>query len=108
MKVIIYGLRNCDTCRKAKKALPEADLVDVRDQGFPEGLLEKAREDFGDQLLNRRSTTWKGLSESERQGDPLELIRKHPTLMKRPVIQIGDVLFLNWSKDIEAEVKAIL
>ena len=55
--MLIYGLKNCDTCRKAKKALPEAQLVDVREEGVPTAVLEKAHAQFGAALLNTRSTT---------------------------------------------------
>ncbi|MEH6736991.1 MAG: arsenate reductase, partial [Sulfitobacter sp.] len=40
--VEIYGLKNCDTCRKALKALPEASLVDVRADGVPAALMARA------------------------------------------------------------------
>lgn len=101
----IYGLKNCDTCRKAAKALGGAELVDVRAEGFPEGLLEAGFEAFGEKLLNTRSTTWRGLSEAERAGAPLALIRAHPSLMKRPLIAKDDgALLLGWTKDVQAEL----
>ena len=46
-------------------------------------------------LLNRRSTTWRQLSDPERQQaetDPLPLLLEHPTLIKRPVITDGKVI----------------
>lgn len=104
----IYGLKNCDTCRKALKALPGAQLVDVREAGLPEDVLNRALTQFGSALLNTRSTTWRGLDEAARQGDPRDLIVAHPALMKRPLIAVDNVLFLSWNKEIEAEVKAML
>lgn len=98
----IYGLKNCDTCRKALKALEGAELVDVREPGLPEGLLERAEAQFGDAILNTRSTTWRSLSEAERAVAPLELIAAHPALMKRPLIEAGEALYLGWGKDTQA------
>jgi len=103
----IYGLKNCDTCRKAMKALPAATLVDVRVDGIPEEVLVAAHQQFGAALLNTRSTTWRGLSEEERQGDPLTLIKAHPALMKRPLIAVDKTLFLYWNSEIEKSVKAL-
>ncbi len=98
----IYGLKNCDTCRKAAKALPQAELVDIRDHPLPEVVLLAAREQFGAALLNTRSTTWRGLPEAERQSDPLDLIWQHPALMKRPLIDDGGTLYLGWGSDVQA------
>lgn len=98
----LYGLKTCDTCRKALKALPEARLVDVRADGVPDEVLEAAQAQFGGALLNTRSTTWRGLSEEERAGAPLDLIKAHPALMKRPLIDAGGTLHLGWTKDVQA------
>ena len=57
---------------------------------------------FGEAFVNRRSTTWRGLSETERAGDPVALVSAHPTLMKRPVIEDDDGrLHLGWGKDVQ-------
>lgn len=95
----IYGLKTCDTCRKALKSLPEAEFADVRKDGVPETLLETAFDQFGEKLINMRSTTWRGLSESERDLPPLALLRAHPALMKRPLIVApGGALYLGWTE----------
>lgn len=106
--MLIYGLKNCDTCRKAMRAFPEATLVDVRADGVPEETLQKAWQTFGNTLLNTRSTTWRGLSEEERAQEPLALLRAHPTLMKRPLTDVDGVLFLSWNSGIERDIKAKL
>jgi arsenate reductase len=100
--MILYGLKNCDTCRKALKQLPDARLVDVRGEGVPTEVLTEALAQFGDKLVNTRSTTWRGLSEEERAGAPLNLLQQHPALMKRPLIQTVDGLFLGWDKATQA------
>lgn len=104
--ITLYGLKNCDTCRKALKALPDAALVDVRAEGVPEDVMAQAFETFGAALLNTRSTTWRGLEESERAAPPLDLITKHPALMKRPLIQADDTLFLGWTADVQTALAA--
>ncbi|WP_415403657.1 arsenate reductase family protein [Tateyamaria sp. SN3-11] len=98
----MYGLKTCDTCRKAIKALPQARFVDVRAEGVPADVMEAARAAFGDALVNTRSTTWRGLSEAERGGEPAALLAAHPTLMKRPLIVDGATMHLGWTKDVQA------
>ncbi len=95
----LYGLKNCDTCRKALKTLEGAEFVDVRADGVPQVTLEAAFETFGAALANTRSTTWRNLSEEERAKPVLELIAAHPTLMKRPLIERDGALYLGWGKD---------
>lgn len=102
----LYGIKTCDTCRKALKSLPDAQLHDVRAEGFPEGLLARAAEEFGKDLLNVKSATWRGLSEAERARPMLDLIESHPTLMKRPLIERGDDLYLGWNETTRAALGA--
>ncbi|NIZ08920.1 ArsC/Spx/MgsR family protein [Pseudooceanicola sp. HF7] len=98
----VYGIKNCDTCRKALKELENPELVDIRHDGLPEALLQRAAETFGNDLLNRRSTTWRGLDEAEREKGIQELLRAHPLLMKRPLIEAGDQLYLGWGPEVRA------
>lgn len=100
--MIIFGLKNCDTCRKAVKALPDAVFQDVRADGIAQDVLAAALKHFEQALVNTRSTTWRGLSEEERQKDPMELLLAHPALMKRPLIVDGDQMWLGWTKDVQA------
>lgn len=99
----IYGIKNCDTCRKAVKAL-DAELQDVRETPLIIEQLERFSAVFGQALVNTRSTTWRNLDEAARKTDPLKLLQQHPTLMKRPVIERGDELFLGWGKDVQAKL----
>ncbi len=82
--MIIFGLKNCDACRKALKKLPEAAFCDVRAEGVPENVLKSAYARFGERLVNTRSTTWRSLSEAERATDPLGLLVAHPALISHP------------------------
>lgn len=100
--MILYGLKTCDTCRKALKALPKAQFCDVRAEGVPDDVLAAAHARFGAALVNTRSTTWRGLDAAERAQPPLDLIRRHPTLMKRPLIIDGEAMHLGWGPDVRA------
>lgn len=102
--MLIYGLKNCDTCRKALKALPDATLVDVRADGVPADLLQQAFAQFESKLLNTRSTTWRQLDDAERSRAPLELLAAHPTLMKRPLIVDGTRMVLGFDKAAQTEL----
>ncbi|MEL6861205.1 MAG: ArsC/Spx/MgsR family protein [Pseudomonadota bacterium] len=107
MSLTLYGLKNCDTCKKALKALEAAgktvSFVDIRAEAdlpaLVPGWLEAAGSDL---LINRRSTTWRTLSEAERENDPVALLTANATLIKRPVIEAGDALYVGWSKDAQA------
>ncbi|APE42920.1 arsenate reductase [Sulfitobacter alexandrii] len=103
----IYGLKNCDTCRKALKALPGAELVDVRADGMDPAVLDAALAQFEGALVNTRSATWRGLDEADRALPARDLILAHPAVMKRPVIAVGDALFLGWSPQTHAQIKAL-
>ena len=103
----LYGLKTCDTCRKAIKALPGVDFVDVRADGVPADVLARAHAAFGAKLVNTASTTWRGLSEASRARDPLALLAEHPALMKRPLIVADDgQMYLGWGKDVQAALVA--
>ncbi len=101
--MIVYGIKTCDTCRKAVKAL-DAPLRDIRAEPLSADERTAFFAEFGEALLNTRSTTWRGLSEAERARDPDALLADHPTLMKRPVIAVEGKLYLGWG----AETKAAL
>ena len=100
--MILYGLKTCDTCRKALKVLQNAKFVDVSKTSVPDGILDRALSQFGDTLLNTQSTTWRGLDEAERSKEPKALLVAHPKLMKRPLIVDGDALYLGWGADTQA------
>ena len=98
----LYGLKSCDTCRKARQAAEKAGkavtFVDVRETPLSAELRQKFFDSFGETLINKASTTWRNLSEAERSEDPIQLLERHPTLMKRPVIE-GKTLTLGWKAD---------
>ena len=98
----LYGLKACDTCRKALKSLPDAEFLDVRKDGVPDSVLSQGFAEFGNALLNTRSTTWRGLDKGQRAKAPLELLKEHPTLMKRPVTEMDGTLRQGWTAELQA------
>jgi len=102
MALTFYGLKNCDSCRAALKALDSAGIQvefhDVREDGVPVDTVRQALASHGaDRVINRRSTTWRGLDETARNGDPVDLLQLHPALMKRPLIVLADgAITIGW------------
>jgi arsenate reductase-like glutaredoxin family protein len=103
--MILYGIPTCDTCRKAQKALIAAghdvSFRDVRAEPLTAEERSEFLAAFGERLINRASTTWRGLDEAARAQNPEVLLAAHPTLMKRPVIR-GTALTLGWDKAAQA------
>ena len=94
-----FGLKTCDTCRKALKALAgqEVEVIDVRADGVSDADRTAMIAAFGDKVLNTQSTTWRGLSEAERAQGVDALIAAHPTLIKRPVIENDGQWYQGWT-----------
>lgn len=94
--IIAYGLKNCDTCRKAR-AWAEAEGLDVtwrdvKTDPVPAELIAALAQDpaTATALVNRRGTTWRALDAADRAraDDPRELaglIAANASLMKRPL-----------------------
>ncbi len=101
-----FGLKTCDTCRKALKSLAAAghtpEVIDVRADGISPTDLEAIIAAFEDKAINRASTTWRGLSEAERLQEPAVLLAANPTLMKRPVIEKDGRWTIGWKADVQA------
>ena len=115
--LIVYGLKNCDTCRKARAWLDgkgaEYRFVDLRADGFAETDMERWAEVAGwENLLNRRGTTWRGLGEAEKAvagaSDAIALMAKHPALMKRPIFDDGTMVVVGFTPDCQKRVEAML
>jgi len=96
--ITVYGIKNCDTCRKAMKWLAaegiEAQFHDFRVDGLPAESLDRWVAALGiDTVLNKRGTTWRKLPAAETEAadevQTVALMRDHPTLIKRPVFDLG-------------------
>lgn len=111
----LYGINNCDSCRKARKALDSQGIEyryhDLRDDGLDRELLRRflAMADLAT-LLNTRSATWRGLDDADRQAarDDAEhagaLMLAQPTLLKRPLLDTGERLLVGLPNDGYAEL----
>lgn len=103
-----YGLKSCDTCRRALKEIAASnqpvEVIDVRTDGLSKDLIATIVAQFGDAAINRSSTTWRGLSDAEKASDPSGLLAAHPTLMKRPVIEKNGVWSIGWKPDVAQTV----
>ena len=92
---ILYGIRQCDTVRKARQWLEsrciDYTFHDLRIDGIDAATIESWFAQIGlETLLNRRGTTWRRLSEQEKKradaATAVTLLLEHPTLIKRPVL----------------------
>ena len=102
----LYGIRNCDTVKKARRWL-EANgapytFHDFRVDGLEPALLEQWSRAVGwETLLNRRGTTWRQLSEGERadvdEAKALKLMLAHPALIKRPVLEHAGTIHVGFA-----------
>lgn len=97
--ITVHGLKNCDTCRKALKWLTaegrDHRFHDLRADGLDAAMIDRWSAAVGWQiLLNRRSTTWRKLPDSD-TADVTEaraktLMLAQPALIKRPIFEIPD------------------
>ena len=113
MTLTLYGLKNCDTCKKALKSLEAAGkqvrFVDIRAEADLAAKVPGWLEVAGAKaLVNNRSTTWRGLSDDDKakaETDEVSgLLIANPTLIKRPVIEAGDSVYVGWTKSVEREL----
>ena len=102
--ITLYGIRTCDSCKKAEKSLTAAghsvSFRDVRAEPLTEAERAAFITEFGDRIINRQSTTWRGLSDWLKASEADAQLAAQPTLMKRPVLQSAGRLILGWDDDI--------
>jgi len=104
----LYGLKNCDSCRKAAVWLKthgsEFTFHDLRGDGLTPELLTDWEARVGwEHLLNRKSTTWRSLAEPEKSNldrtQAINLMLTHVTLIKRPILDIGNDVWLGFTPE---------
>ena len=103
----LYGLKNCDSCKKALKELKNAgkdvEFINIRENYMSLDIIQNWLDQHGDGVLvNRKSTTWRNLSDVDRQTPAAILLQAHPTLIKRPIIVAGVQSFVGWSVDVKS------
>jgi len=108
MPTVLYGIKNCDTVKKARNWLETAGIDfqfhDFRQHGLSATKLTNWLDTLGtDILINKRSTTWKQLSEADKQkiirSEGNLVILEHPTLIKRPVLEHAAQVSCGFSAD---------
>ena len=96
--ITLYGISNCDTVKKARKLLDDRRIDyqfhDFRKQGLDARQVNTWLKGLGiDQLINKRSRTWKTLSATQQAAlqtaKAADLVLQHPTLIKRPLLEIS-------------------
>lgn len=95
----LYGIPNCDTVKKARAWLGARGVAyafhDFKKEGVDPARLAAWSDAVGwETLLNRRGTTFRGLSDADKAGidaaQALRLMVDHPSLIKRPVVELAD------------------
>ncbi|QCK86976.1 arsenate reductase [Phreatobacter aquaticus] len=111
MTTTIYGIKTCDTVRKARTWLDSHHIAhrfhDFRAEGLDRPTLEAWVAALGwETVLNRQSTTFKELPEAERAGidrdAAIRLMLAHPTLVKRPVLDRDGRYSVGFKPDVYA------
>lgn len=106
--MIIYGISNCDSVKKAKNWLNSRNLDykfhDFRKQGLNEKIINGWLQTVPwDKILNKRSTSWRNLDASIQQTvnetTIVDLLVENPTLIKRPVIDVNDTITIGFNSD---------
>ncbi|QSP93435.1 ArsC family reductase [Marinobacter salinisoli] len=92
----LYGIKNCDTVKKARKWLDERtiayDFHDFKKDGLDDALLTRWEQAVGwEALINRRGTTWRKLPDEVRDNigaqSAHEIMLDNPSIIKRPVVE---------------------
>jgi len=116
--ITVWGLKNCDTCKKARawldgRSVPHA-FRDVRADGLAAADVRAWLDAVGAEVLvNRRGTTWRGLDDAakaraDNSAAVAGLLLEHPALIRRPVFVGGDgTVVVGFGKAEQARVEAL-
>lgn len=113
--ITLYGIPNCDTCKKARKWLTERGIEhafhDFRKDGLTRETVAGWTAELGlDVVVNRRGTTWRKLSDDDKarlDGAPTDLLVENPTLLKRPVIDLGERRLVGFDAAVQSALEAL-
>lgn len=112
MTTTLYGIRNCDTVKKARDWLDREGIAyefyDYKLKGIDAGLLKAWCKEFGwERILNRAGTTFRKLPEPEKQnldsGKATKLMLAQPSMIKRPIIDTGSRRIVGFSPQLYGE-----
>jgi arsenate reductase len=110
--VTIYGIKNCDTMKKARSWLDERKVAyvfhDYKVAGIDRKRLEAWAKEVGwEALLNRAGTTFRKLSDAEKndltEKKAIALMVAQPSMIKRPVLDVGGRLLVGFKPDVYAK-----
>ena len=96
--ITLWGIKNCDTVRKAKKWLKKEqvdfDFIDFRENSLTEEQIQQWSSSLSwEAIFNKRSTSYRNLSDSEKtditEVKAIKLMLEYPTLIKRPILVVG-------------------
>ncbi len=117
MSIKIYGIKNCDTMKKAFAWLDtnniDYDFHDYKKQGIDEDIIKKAIDAHGwENVLNRRGTTWRQLSDSEKASMndnlALKIAQKNPSIIKRPLLTFNGTTYLGFKAEQYQEIFSLI
>lgn len=109
----LFGIKNCDTIKKARKWLEENGIEyrfhDVRQDGIDTTTIAQWIKQAGwETVLNKRGTTWRKLDTevqtSTNEGNVAELLAKHPAMIKRPVLDIDGCVTIGFKANLYKEI----
>ncbi|MDB5522480.1 MAG: arsenate reductase [Rhizobium sp.] len=113
MPVTLYGIKNCDTMKKAFTWLKDHEVAyafhDYRAEGIDQALVTAWSEKLGwEKVLNKASTTFKELPEADKadidEAKAIQLMVQHPTMIKRPVLVTDDAVMTGFKPDVYGEI----
>jgi arsenate reductase (glutaredoxin) len=111
-QITIYGIKNCDTMKKARAWLDAKGVAyafhDYKADGIDKASLERWAKDVGwETLLNRAGTTFRKLPEAQRDGvtekKAIALMLEQPSMIKRPVLDQGGKLVVGFKPEVYAK-----
>ena len=112
--VTLYGIKNCDTVKKARKWL-DANSVpytfhDFRVDGINKTLVNSFLKQIDiETLINKRGTTWRKLSDEEKEiknkAQAIALMVENPAIIKRPVLEVKKEIFVGFSDESYKSIK---
>ncbi|MFC3121837.1 ArsC family reductase [Agaribacter flavus] len=110
---VVYGIPNCDTIKKARRWLADNEVDyefhDYKKQGVSEDIIKRAIDTFGvDVVINKRGTTYRQLPQETKENlnadNALALVIENASMIKRPILDTGNELFIGFTADKYAEV----
>ena len=112
LTTIIYGIKNCDTMKKARAWLDSRGVAysfhDYKTEGISKDKLKRWADELGwETLLNRAGTTFRKLPDADKEGlnerKALSLMLAQPSMVKRPVLEVGGKLLVGFKPEIYAK-----